>query len=210
MTRNGGVAYPGFMATLAIAHRDTELMLRVQTGDESSFALLLDHYRAPLLRFLYRMTQDLAIAEELAQDVFLRVYRSRATYQPTAKFSTWLFCIATRLALNWRRDVRKERGHESLDGALPARELSDRRPTIERTLVYRTRVEEIRRAIDGLPAKQRAAVVLHKYHDMDYPQIGRTLGSSESAVKSLLFRAYESLRKRLIHLAPAARLLKAG
>ena len=79
-------------------------MLRVRAGDEASFGVLLDRYRAPVIHFLYRMVQNQAVSEELAQDVFLRVYRSRATYEPTAKFTTWLFRIATHLALNWIRD----------------------------------------------------------------------------------------------------------
>lgn len=195
------------MATAAIAQRDAGLMLGIRTGDDTSFELLLKHYRAPVVRYLHRMTQNQAVAEELAQEVFLRVYRARANYQPTARFSTWLFCIATRQALNWRRDVRKEWGRESLDGAVPeraVRQITDRRLTIEQALVYRTRVEEIRRAVEALPAKQRAAVIMHKYHDMDYSQIAAALRCSESAVKSLLFRAYEHLRSSLSHLAPVA------
>ena len=194
------------MAAIAIAQRDVDLMLRVQTGDEMGFTLLLQEYRAPLTRFLYRMVQNQAVAEELAQDVFFRVYRARASYQPTARFSTWLFCIATRLALNWRRDARREAGQESLDEVpadRPVRQIADRRPTVEQVLVHRTSVEEVRRAIQVLPAKQRAAILMHKYHDMDYGQIGRALDCSESAVKSLVFRAYGNLRKSLAHAVAA-------
>src|SRR5260370_15190100 len=94
---------------------DAELMLRVKDGDGASFGLLLGKYRASVTHFLYRMVQDYAISEELAQEVFLRVYRSRGTYEPTAKFTTWLFRIATHLALNWLRDGRNERGQDRLD-----------------------------------------------------------------------------------------------
>src|SRR6266540_3238591 len=116
---------------------DAELMLRVKDGDGSSFALLLDKHRAPVIHFLFRMVQNHAIAEELAQEVFLRVYRSRGTYEPTAKFTTWLFRIATHLALNWVRDGRNERAQEHLDddsGVAPARQVSDHRPTVEQRL----------------------------------------------------------------------------
>src|ERR1044071_2503989 len=97
---------------------DAELMLRVKEGDGASFGVLLEKHRSPVIHFLYRMVQNSAVAEELAQEVFLRVYRSRATYEPTAKFTTWLFRIATHLALNSIRDRKKEKGQESLSEEL--------------------------------------------------------------------------------------------
>jgi len=183
---------------------DAELMLRVKDGDSPSFALLLEKHRSPVMHFLCRMVQDYAVSEELAQEVFLRVYRSRQSYEPTARFTTWLFRIATHLALNWLRDGKHERGQERLDdtsGTLPGRQVCDWRPSIEQRLVYEARLEEVRQAVAGLPAKQRAAVLMHKYEEMEYTQIARVLGCSESAVKSLLFRAYETLRARLAHMA---------
>src|ERR1700682_2971682 len=94
---------------------DAELMVRVKEGDGACFGVLLEKHRLPVIHFLYRMVQNRAVAEELAQEVFLRVYRSRGTYEPTAKFTTWLFRIATHLALNWLRDCQNEKGQESLD-----------------------------------------------------------------------------------------------
>ena len=191
------------MTALASLERDAELMLRVRDGDETSFALLLNRHRGPVVHFLYRMVQHQGVADELAQEVFLRVYKSRGTYEPTAKFTTWLFRIATHLALNWLRDGKAEKGQESIDdtaGEGPARQLQDRSGTIEQTLVYEARLREIRAAIESLPGKQRAAVLMHKYEEMEYSQIAGVLGCSESAVKSLLFRAYETLRARLAHL----------
>src|ERR1051325_3439160 len=111
----------GLVATLEL---DAELMLRVKEGDGASFAKLLEKHRTPVIHFLYRMVQNQAVAEELAQEVFLRVYRSRETYEPTAKFTTWLFRIATHLALNAIRDNKNERLQERLDddsGEMPAR-----------------------------------------------------------------------------------------
>src|ERR1700732_1004782 len=124
---------------VAALERDAELMLRVRDGCSMSFALLLERHRGPVIHFLFRMVQHQAVAEELAQDVFLRVYRSRATYEPTAKFTTWLFRIATHLALNWIRDGRKEKGQESLneellDGA--ERQVADRQPTVEQEMLF--------------------------------------------------------------------------
>jgi RNA polymerase sigma-70 factor, ECF subfamily len=184
---------------------DAQLMLRVRDGDEECFRVLLEKYRNPVMRFVYRMVQDRAISEELAQEVFLRVYRSRATYEPTARFTTWLFRIATHLAINWLRDGRNEKGQQRLDddgdGDMPVREVADRRPTVEQRMLDQTRLQEVRDAITVLPEKQRAAVLMHKYEEMEYAQIAQILECSESAVKSLLFRAYESLRARLAHMS---------
>jgi RNA polymerase sigma-70 factor, ECF subfamily len=192
------------MEAVAALDRDAELMIRVREGDDTSFALLLERHRGPVVHFLYRMVQNPSVSEELAQEVFLRVYRSRATYEPTAKFTTWLFRIATHLALNWVRDGKKEKGQESLDEQVVDgvdRQVRDRQPTIEQEMLYEVKMTEVRQAIEALPAKQRAAVVMHKYEELEYAQIARALNCSESAVKSLLFRAYESLRSRLAHMA---------
>ncbi len=192
------------MGASAALDCDAELMLRVKDGDGASFALLLGKYRASVNHFLYRMVQDQAIAEELAQEVFLRVYRSRETYEPTAKFTTWLYRIATHLALNWLRDQKHERSQQRLDetseGA-PVREVQDRAPSVEQKLLHQVNVDEVREAVAALPDKQRAAVLMHKYDEMEYSQIAKVLSCSESAVKSLLFRAYETLRVRLAHMA---------
>ncbi len=196
----GGV-YRGMVAVAAV-EPDAELMLRVKGGDTASFAQLLERHRTPVVHFLYRMVNNQAVAEELAQEVFLRVYRARLTYEPAAKFTTWLFRIATRVALNWRRDGRHENAVESVDenadGA--AAQLADNTPNVEQQMLRRARLDQVRKAIEALPPKQRAAVLMHKYHEMEYAQIARVLGCSEPALKSLLFRAYERLRVRLAHL----------
>ena len=182
------------------------MMLDVKAGDEASFELLLRKYRTPLVNFLYRMVRDTAVAEDLAQEVFLRVYRAREDYAPRAKFTTWMFRIATNLALNSVRDNRHRRMEISMDqpadsGEEDARplEVPDRAPSVEQELLARSRAEMILRAIHSLPEKQRAAVLLHKYQELDYDEIARVLECSESALKSLLFRAYETLR---VELAP--------
>ena len=193
------------MGTLtATLDYDAELMIRVKAGDDASFGLLLEKHRSPVIHFLYRMVQNRAVAEELAQEVFLRVYRSRSTYEPTAKFTTWLFRIATHLALNALRDGKNQRSEARLDmesAEAPTRQVSDGRPSVEQVMVYQTRLEEVRQAVACLPDKQRAAVLMHKYEEMEYSQIAKVLNCSESAVKSLLFRAYETLRARLAHMA---------
>ena len=186
-----------------MARSDVQLMLGVKEGDDSSFDFLLQKYRSPLVNFLYRMVRDRATAEDLAQDVFLRVYRARKEYIPGAKLTTWLFRIATNLALNSLRDNRHEKMAVSLDAPagdeedsaprdLPAREMR-----IDQRLLERDRVAFIQRAIASLPEKQRAAVLLHKYEEIDYTEIAKILDCTEAALKSLLFRAYENLRVQL-------------
>lgn len=177
-------------------------MLDVKAGDDASFDFLLQKYRSPLVNFLNRMVRDTATAEDLAQEVFLRVYRARKQYAPSAKFTTWLFRIATNLALNSVRDNRHQRMAISIDA--PAEdedsapmELPGREMRIDEHMIERDRSEFIRRAIASLPEKQRAAVLLHKYEEMGYGEIARILDCSESALKSLLFRAYETLRVQL-------------
>jgi RNA polymerase sigma-70 factor, ECF subfamily len=189
-----------------MARTDVQLMLDVKAGDEQSFELLLRKYRTPLVNFLYRMVRDTAVAEDLAQEVFLRVYRARQEYAPSAKFTTWMFRIATNLALNSVRDNRHRKMEISMDQSVDAGEdeqrpleVPDRAPSVEQELVARCRAELIMKAIHSLPEKQRAAVLLHKYQELDYDEIARVLECSESALKSLLFRAYESLR---VELAP--------
>src|SRR6266851_5306280 len=147
---------------------DTRLMLGVKQGESLCMDVLLQRHRGPVIQFLYRMVRNRAIAEELAQNVFLRVYRSRTTYEPTAKFTSWLFRIATHVALNWLRDRRHESNQLSLSAG---------------------------------PDRQRAAVIMHKYEELEYTQIAVALSCSPQTVKSLLFRAYNTLRVRLAHMA---------
>jgi RNA polymerase sigma-70 factor (ECF subfamily) len=191
---------------MAIDH-DLELMLRVRRGDGASFDELLRRHRVPLVNYFSRLVRDRTLAEDLAQEAFLRVYQARHRYEPEAKFTTWLYRIATNLALNALRDRKTtqapaEAGDEKAES--PASGIADSRPTAEEQMILSDRERLVREAVEALPQNQRAAVVLHKYQEVDYRQIGQILGVSESAVKSLLFRAYENLRGRL------APLLKGG
>jgi RNA polymerase sigma-70 factor (ECF subfamily) len=185
---------------------DIDLMLRVKAGDWLSFAALMDRHRANVERFLFNRVRDHALAEELAQETFLRVYRARATYEPTARFKSWLFQIAAHLASNSRRDRRREKLHDSLDyqpSFAPTLQLPDHCPSAEDLLVAATRQTEVRRAVAALPDKQRTAVLLHKYAELDYAEIATRFGCTQSAVKSLMFRAHETLRASLAHLDAA-------
>ena len=188
----------------AVLDLDTQWMLRVRDGDEAYLNLLVERHRNSLVGFFYRMVQNQAVAEELAQETFLRIFNSRRRYAPTARFTTWLYRIATNLALNWLRDHRAESRCESLeDGEGPAlAQLTDQRPGIERRMVRHVEISEVRRAIASLPERQRTCVILHKYEGFSYAQIAEAMNTSEQAIRSLAFRAYEVLRQRLAHLAP--------
>jgi RNA polymerase sigma-70 factor, ECF subfamily len=203
---SGSAHVQKFMAEWAL-DSDAVLMVQVCGGHEPSFETLLERHRTAVVNHLYRLVRDHAVAEELAQDVFLRVYRFRSRYQPDAKFTTWLFRITINVALNWRRDTRRETAHLRLDASThDSRRIQvlDRNPRADQQLLAEHQAKEIRDAIEALPPKQLAAVLMHKYEGMDYVQIAQVLDCSIPALKSLLFRAYESLRRRLAHFAPAS------
>jgi len=182
---------------------DAVIMQRAAAGDESAFNYLAEKYHRPIHHFLYRMVRNQAIAEELAQEVFLRVYRSRESYRAEAKFTTWLYRIATNLAVNHARDSRHERAARNVyldapdeeTGATP--DVADDGPSAESSLLRQERMKAIRAHVMALPERQRMAVVMHKYQGMDYREIGEVLKLSASATKSLLFRAYQTLREKL-------------
>ena len=178
-------------------------MLRVKTGDQSAFEFLVEKYRRPMVNFMYRMARNPAAAEDLAQEVFLRVYRSREGYEASAKFTTWLYRIATNLAMNHVRDTRNERPEKTVSLDEPDQEtgltmdVPDATLSAEQAILRQERLAAIRQRVQALPERQRLAVLMHKYQQMGYKQIGEVLKLSESATKSLLFRAYETLREQL-------------
>ena len=182
---------------------DAEVMLELRAGNMAAFDVLLAKYRKPIIHFMFRMVHNQAVAEELAQEVFLRVYRSRETYRAEARFSTWLYRIATNLGVNHARDTRHERTASTVyldepdaeTGTTP--DVADETPSAEANLLRRERMNAIRQHVMALPERQRTAVLMHKYEGLDYKQIGEVLKLSESATKSLLFRAYQTLRERL-------------
>jgi RNA polymerase sigma-70 factor (ECF subfamily) len=182
---------------------DAEVMLELRSGNMAAFDVLLAKYRKPIVHFMFRMVHNQAVAEELAQEVFLRIYRSRETYRAEARFSTWLYRIATNLGVNHARDTRHERTAstvyldepDSETGTTP--DVADATPSAEAGMLRRERMMAIRQHVMALPERQQTAVLMHKYEGMDYKQIGEVLKLSESATKSLLFRAYQTLREKL-------------
>jgi RNA polymerase sigma-70 factor, ECF subfamily len=197
------MAAPPQAAAVAGPDSDAAVMLRAKVGDQAAFDYLVQKYRRAMVSFMYRMARNSAVAEDLAQEVFLRVYRSRESYEASAKFTTWLYRIATNLAVNHARDTRHERPEMQVSLDEPDEdtgttiELPDRSVNAEQAIVIRERMMAIRQKVEALPEQQKLAVLMHKYQQMDYKQIAEVLKKSESATKSLLFRAYETLREQL-------------
>jgi RNA polymerase sigma-70 factor (ECF subfamily) len=182
---------------------DAEVMIELRSGNMAAFDVLLAKYRKPMVHFMFRMVHNQAVAEELAQEVFLRIYRSRETYRAEAKFSTWLYRIATNLGVNHARDTKHERTASTVyldepdaeTGSTP--DVADGTPSAEAEMLRKERMKAIRACVLALPERQKIAVLMHKYEGLDYKQIGEVLKLSESATKSLLFRAYQTLRDTL-------------
>jgi len=191
-------------AMMALRDPDIRLMLRVRDGDQKAFAELVERYQHRLVAVMHHLVGNSQEAEDLAQEVFLRVYRNREKYSPTAKFATWLFKIANNLALNAQRN-RVRRAAVSLDtnpasssSEWPAQQLAssrDQPPTHQ--LQQRELEEVIRQALNELNERQRMAIILNKYEDMDYQQIAAVMGLTVKAIKSLLCRARIKLRQAL-------------
>ena len=175
---------------------DALLMLALRAGDRSAFDALFRRWSAPLLRYLARMLRDAGTAEELVQEVFLRVYRARERYAPEARFSTWLYRIATNLALNELRRPRRREMHASLDepGAAP---LAAEAPVPESALDARRLAARVEHELAQLPERQRAALCLSAVEGLSYADVAATLEISESAVKALVHRARTALIESL-------------
>jgi len=183
---------------------DLPLVDRALAGDTQAFEDLVRRHECRVFRTTVALTGNAEDAEEASQDTFLNVYQHLGEFRRDSRFTTWLYRIATHLALNWLRDQKNERSQQRLDETsecAPVREVQDRAPSVEQKLLHQVNVYEVREAVAALPDKQRAAVLMHKYDEMEYSQIAKVLSCSESAVKSLLFRAYETLRVRLAHMA---------
>ncbi len=180
-------------------------MLKVRDGDDAAFNQLVLNYQDRLIGLLRHLVGDVTAAEDLAQDVFLRVYRARRGYEPTAKFSTWLFRIAGNLALNRRRDLgRRKEVNLATDesGAVGARPgkgmLAEKSALMPTRQADKAEVQRmVQDALGTLNDRQRIALLLHRFEEMSYADIGETLDLTVPAVKSLLSRARESLRETL-------------
>ena len=180
-----------------------QLMLRFQRGDEKAFYELYEAYKSALLNFAYRFCQDRRIAEELSHEVFLRVYKTAATYRPEAKFSTWVYRIATNICLNemrsgkytYEREFFEWQGTDKKRGIEPV-DPKTRKKTDD-NIIEREKQKAVRAAISMLPEKQRMALLLNVYEQLSYKEIGQRISCSEGAVKSIIHRAKLALKDYL-------------
>ena len=182
---------------------DAALMLRVKRGDRAAFAALVEKYRQPLLNFIFRTLRDETEAEDLAQNVFLQVFKSRARYERTAKFSTWLFTIARNLCLN---ELRRRSRHpaESIEEAhaehddQPRQQYEDKAHiAAPEKLLHGELAQKIEEALAALPENQRTAILLCRQDELSYEEIAEVLDCSLSATKSLIHRGRETLKEKL-------------
>jgi RNA polymerase sigma-70 factor (ECF subfamily) len=180
-----------------------ELMLRFQSGDEGAFRELYEAYKSPLLNFIYRFCQDRRVAEELSHEVFIRVYKSAPSYRPEAKFSTWIYRIATNICLN---ELRSSRYHYEidpvyLDKSKDGKDLAifedGAQSSADHTMEVTERHRAVRQAIAQLPKKQRLALLFSIYQQLPYKEIGNRVGCSEGAVKSMIHRSKVFIKNKL-------------
>jgi RNA polymerase sigma-70 factor (ECF subfamily) len=184
---------------------DVRLMLRAKQGDQAAFTQLVTNYQDRLVGVLAHMLQNKEAAEDLAQEVFLRIYRARHGYEPTAKFSTWLFRIANNLANNLRRDSgRRKEIVLNVNDSGPLGPRPGERMMADKSGLMPTRQFDkiemcsmVQAALATLNEKQRMAVLLHKFEEMSYTDIAAALDMTPAAVKSLLSRARDNLREKL-------------
>jgi RNA polymerase sigma-70 factor (ECF subfamily) len=182
---------------------DAALMLRVKRGDLAAFEELVEKYKQPVVNLIFQTLHDLTEAEDLAQNVFVQVYKSAPRYEVTAKFSTWLFTIARNLSLN---EIRRRSRHpaDSLEATLhpndeqPARQFEDVKCFTPGETVLQGELEEkIQEALQELPENQRTAILLCRNEDLAYEDIAKVLGTTLSATKSLIHRGRETLKQKL-------------
>lgn len=181
------------------------LMLAFQAGEEAAFDRLVAATKADVVALAYRYGLDAARADDLAQETFIRVYKSRATYRPDARFRAWLLRIATNLVISEARARKRARlvpldagpGGEDDEAAAGQGHEDARAEPPEARLEREELAKAIEAAIQELPETQRAALILNRFHDQSYEEVGAALGMSLEAVKSLLFRARQNLKDRL-------------
>jgi RNA polymerase sigma-70 factor (ECF subfamily) len=178
---------------------DVALMVRVAAGDEAAFRQLVERHQHAVVGTIAKMLGDPVEAQDLAQLVFLRVWKSARRYQPTAKFTTWLFTVARNLVFNEtrRRGRKREVSIEEREAAGVAHADASPAARPDQELLEGELRAEVDAAIAALPENQRLAVVLRRYENMPYEEIAAVLKTSVPSVKSLLFRARESLRQQL-------------
>ena len=186
-------------AALADAAGDESLMLRIRSGETATLAELFERHNRQVYGFFYRMTGSREISEDLVQEVFLRILRYRETYQPKTSFSAWMYGIARNALIDMMRKRRPEATFDDSGPEIPARE-----PSVDDRLRSQQEVEMVRRALASLPADKREVLILARYQDLKYDEIGRILGCEANAVKQRVFRAVKALGERFAEMSGRA------
>jgi RNA polymerase sigma-70 factor (ECF subfamily) len=179
-----------------------DLMVRIAKGDNDAFEILVNRHQTSVLNLIYRFIGDRTRAKELAQEVFIRVWQAAKTYKPEAKFTTWIYRIATNICFNELKSARRKKWFSfnwSDEGGEHTFEetLADSAPSAEDLLLEKERSRQISDALQSLPENQRMALVLKRYDDLSYAEIAQIIGCSVSAVESLLVRAKRTLQEKL-------------
>jgi RNA polymerase sigma-70 factor, ECF subfamily len=182
---------------------DAALMLRVKDGDLQAFEELVEKYKHPIVNVIFRMIHDLSEAEDLAQNVFVRVFQSAGRYEVSAKFSTWIFTIARNLCLN---EIRRRGRHpaqslessqEEEEGHAPRQYPDGKTFSPPQAFLQKELEQKIQQALGELPEKQQLAIALCQQDELSYEEIARVLGCSLPATKSLIHRGRETLKAKL-------------
>ncbi|MEW6746305.1 MAG: sigma-70 family RNA polymerase sigma factor [Planctomycetota bacterium] len=188
-----------------VAHLDdgTRLMIALRGGDDAAFGELVDRYQGRVLGVLQRSVGRRDLAEDLCQEVFLRVYRARSTYEPRARFATWLFRIVHNLAINHAEHARRREtvsaDSQGDEGGGQVKEIIDSAAPSPPEVLERDELRaKVREAVMALSPHQRMATIYSKYHGMSYEEVAEIMEMRVEAVKSLLFRARERIRERLL------------
>ena len=179
-----------------------DLMVEVAAGNQQAFEALVIRHQASILNLVYRFIGDRTKAQDLAQEVFLRVWQAAKSYKPEAKFTTWIYRITANLCFNELKSSRRKKMFQFLrpetdQEARTEEELPDNSPSAEDLLLAKERSRQITEALQSLPENQRMAIILKRYDDLSYEEIARVLGCSVSAVESLLVRAKRTLQEKL-------------
>ena len=179
-----------------------DLMARITEGDEYAFELLVGRHQSSILNLIYRFIGDRTKSQDLAQEVFIRVWQAAGSYQPKAKFTTWIYRITANLCINELKSSRRRKLFQFLrfgeDQENTIEEvLVDGSPSPEDLLLSREQSRRISDALQSLPVNQRMASVLRRYDNLSYQEIAKILNCSVSAVESLLIRAKRNLQKKL-------------
>ena len=182
---------------------DVELMVAVQQENSAAFEQLLDKYHRPIVNFIYKFVNNVSEAEDLAQEVFLRIYRARHRYQPKARFAAWAYRIATNLSLKEAQRKRRmgfwSRNHKGSENGVNKEEtFADPLPDAEGRLMSAELGQVIRSAIRSLPRKERVAVVLRRYEELSYKEIAEIMSCTEAAVKTYIHRGKLRIRDRIL------------